>query len=1075
MTLDSVQFNQLVEEVRRALESGSQGVGEVQRVTSLAGIVSLPALHLVGAVETVVEAPLELLSAPAVEAAADSRKATEDATIAAVHAQAAADLSDAARTDLEDIKGQTIAAGNDSSAKGDRAFRGAMSSEGAALYAMQTGSLLQGKLEQAQVVILSGKAGQEVIETLGSKVQDNILICASTREEAYSTILLLRELQRQVAQAICDAHTSLESMTLTSAGACRASALANEAAERIRELSEHTERVIVESVIQTGEAGQAVIRLEDIEKDVLQSMVSADLAAARALENADLARQSAGNADAKARLAESAAGSVDESKKRAEDAANVALSATTDLRQLENTVKESEVARETSENLRNTQEQDRKATEESRKSSEAVRENSEESRVAVEKERVKKENERIASENARKQAETDRSSSENARRESETLRDTAEVTRKSNETARQSAENARKQAETARATSEQGRNSAESARVLAEKGRVNEFTTLKEESIVATNKANDTASHPTYIGADNYVYKWNSGTRSYDKTDIFVKGDAFSIRKTYPSIAAMNADVNNADIIEGSFVLINTDVENPDNARLYVKVRNENGTYSYNFLVDMSGAIGFTGKTPQFSVGTVSKGVDPVVSLSEDGVDSSGNPKFKLNLVLPKGDTGAQGKQGIQGVKGDKGDTGANGVSCTHSWSGTTLTVSSASGTSSANLKGDKGDTGPQGLSGPKGDTGARGATGPQGIQGVKGDTGSTGKNGANGTSCTHSWNGTVLTVTSASGTTSADLKGPKGDTGPRGATGSQGATGPQGIQGLKGDTGATGPKGDTGARGATGPQGATGPAGKNGTNGANGVSCTHSWSGTTLTITSASGTSSVNLKGDKGDTGARGATGPQGVQGPKGDKGDTGAPGPTGPQGATGLRGATGPQGPKGEKGDTGAPGGTGPQGPQGPAGNSHLSWVTTNATQPTSGNSMGNICNLYCYKAHASGGFWKDSDRDLKSDIKPLSHTLEQILSIPTDSFVMDGVRQIGTIAQSIEDSFPEIVSESLKLKSEVPALKERESIIGEDGEEYVKVKRVEYEMLGVLALEGVKLLHKELEDLKKQLKMN
>lgn len=37
---------------------------------------------------------------------------------------------------------------------------------------------------------------------------------------------------------------------------------------------------------------------------------------------------------------------------------------------------------------------------------------------------------------------------------------------------------------------------------------------------------------------------------------------------------------------------------------------------------------------------------------------------------------------------------------------------------------------------------------------------------GMDGTSCTHQWNGTVLTITSASGTTSVDLKGEKGDSG---------------------------------------------------------------------------------------------------------------------------------------------------------------------------------------------------------------------------------------------------------------------------------------------------------------------
>ena len=85
----------------------------------------------------------------------------------------------------------------------------------------------------------------------------------------------------------------------------------------------------------------------------------------------------------------------------------------------------------------------------------------------------------------------------------------------------------------------------------------------------------------------------------------------------------------------------------------------------FNFLVDMSGPIGFTGKTPQFSIGNVSKGDDPAVSLSLDGTDPDGNPKNKLNFVLPKGDTGnvgpvgPVGPEGKQGPIGPKGDTGA--------------------------------------------------------------------------------------------------------------------------------------------------------------------------------------------------------------------------------------------------------------------------------------------------------------------------------------------------------------------------------------------------------------------------------
>lgn len=46
------------------------------------------------------------------------------------------------------------------------------------------------------------------------------------------------------------------------------------------------------------------------------------------------------------------------------------------------------------------------------------------------------------------------------------------------------------------------------------------------------------------------------------------------------------------------------------------------------------------------------------------------------------------------------------------------------------------------------------------------------GNKGTDGVSVTHSWNGTTLNVTSASGTSSADLKGEKGDKGDTGATG---------------------------------------------------------------------------------------------------------------------------------------------------------------------------------------------------------------------------------------------------------------------------------------------------------------
>lgn len=121
---------------------------------------------------------------------------------------------------------------------------------------------------------------------------------------------------------------------------------------------------------------------------------------------------------------------------------------------------------------------------------------------------------------------------------------------------------------------------------------------------------------------------------------------------------------------------------------------------------------------------------------------------------------------------------------------------------------------------------------------------------------------------------------------------------------------------------------------------------------------------------------------------------------------------------------------------------------------------------------KVYAANGFFKESDARLKSDIKPLDYTLDQICSIPTVSFIMNDQKQIGTIAQNLEElGFEDIVTEGDTLKTEVKNPEQFESFT-KDGEEYVKVKKVEYEMLGVLAIEGVKMLKDEIEKLKAEI---
>ena len=202
-------------------------------------------------------------------------------------------------------------------------------------------------------------------------------------------------------------------------------------------------------------------------------------------------------------------------------------------------------------------------------------------------------------------------------------------------------EEARKKEEEARVIAEQKRTDAEQSRVTAETKREADFATSKKACDDATNKALSTYSHPPYVDADGYYYKWNVSTGSYDKTDVNLTGKAFQIKKVFSSVSAMNAtDVNT--FAENDFVLINTvNVEDEDNAKLYVVALNEQGQKFYSYLVDMSGFRGFTGKTPQIVIGSVSTlapGSSASASLVANGTDASGNPVYTLNFAIPKGE-----------------------------------------------------------------------------------------------------------------------------------------------------------------------------------------------------------------------------------------------------------------------------------------------------------------------------------------------------------------------------------------------------------------------------------------------------
>jgi hypothetical protein len=308
-----------------------------------------------------------------------------------------------------------------------------------------------------------------------------------------------------------------------------------------------------------------------------------------------------------------------------------ATNATVELEEAKRVAAETE--RVNAETTREGNERTRESNEGARIAAETARDNAETARDTAEKARDAAEQARETNEGTRQTNESTRITDENTRKANEETRKSNEEARITAESARATAETARDTAETARMTNEQTRQTQEQSRVDAETARVNEFATLKDESVAATDYANEVAQHPTYVGEDNYIYEWNHTTKTFDKTYKLVKAGGLTIDKTYKSVAELEADTT--DYNDGCFAMVNTgNVEDPEDARLYI--RNDG---KWEFVVDMSGAIGLTGKTPQLFIGTVSLGKniqDAGVSLSAAGTDEDGNPMYNINYTIPR-------------------------------------------------------------------------------------------------------------------------------------------------------------------------------------------------------------------------------------------------------------------------------------------------------------------------------------------------------------------------------------------------------------------------------------------------------
>jgi hypothetical protein len=279
---------------------------------------------------------------------------------------------------------------------------------------------------------------------------------------------------------------------------------------------------------------------------------------------------------------------------------------------------------------------------------------------------------------------------------------------------------------------------------------------------------------------------------------------------------------------------------------------------------------------------------------------------------------------------------------------------------------GSQGVQGVQGFQGFQGTQGTQGNQGNQGTTGLQGTAGTQGNQGAQGTQGTTGLQGTT---------------GAQGDQGNQGAQGTQGTTGLQGTQGFQGRQGTQGTTGLQGTAGAQGNQGTQGTMGLQGTTGAQGI---------------------------QGTIGTQGFQGRQGTQGFQGFQGFTGF-------GLQGIMGAQGNQGPTGLQGTTGA------QGSSTDVDVSVANLITRLGqinTSYTAGNATGVTAtfsgNIQTTEFITADNFITTSDRRLKSNIKELSGSLEVLKKFNSYSYIKNGYKDAGFIAQEVLNAIPYVISE-------------------------------------------------------------
>lgn len=134
----------------------------------------------------------------------------------------------------------------------------------------------------------------------------------------------------------------------------------------------------------------------------------------------------------------------------------------------------------------------------------------------------------------------------------------------SNATAAQTAANSANEKAGLAAQAASDANAAKEGAEAATQSANNAASNAEEKATAANTAAQDAekvANNPTYIGKDHYVYVYNKDTESFDKTDIYCKGEpgsSFRVSGEYATLEALKSAVPDGSAVDG-FMAVGTE------------------------------------------------------------------------------------------------------------------------------------------------------------------------------------------------------------------------------------------------------------------------------------------------------------------------------------------------------------------------------------------------------------------------------------------------------------------------------------------------------------------------------------